>query len=521
MLPGKTYDPITVLTILRRHIWLALVPFAVVAAATAVVASLLPDRYRSETLILVVPQRVPESYVKATVTSRIEDRLQALSQQILSRTNLERIIQDFNLYPEQRGTVTMEEIVGEMRRDIRLDVVRGDAFRVAYIGGEPRTVMEVTDRLAALVIDENLRDREVLAEGTNQFLESQLQDARQRLMEHEKKLETYRKQYAGELPSQQNSNIQAMQNAQLQIQSIIESINRDRDRRRTVERQLEDLQQEILPALPPVTLQAGDAAAQGGTAAQQLEAARASLQALELRFKPDHPEINLWKRRIRDLERKAEVEALNAPAGAPAVAAVSPAEAARRKRIRDVQGELEALDREIASRQDEERRLRTIAGSYQRRMEMAPTRESELVELTRDYGTLQTIYQNLLTKNEEAKIAASLERRQSGEQFKVLDPARMPERPYSPNRLLIALTGIMVGLGLGIGLIAIAEYRDGSFRTDDEVASVLSLPVLAVIPVMLSNAERRRQLRRRVAVGVGLGATIMGAFAVVVYTLVR
>ena len=521
MLPGKTYDPITVLTILRRHLWLALVPFAVVAAATAVVASLLPDRYRSETLILVVPQRVPESYVKATVTSRIEDRLQALSQQILSRTNLERIIQDFNLYPEQRGTVTMEEIVGEMRRDIRLDVVRGDAFRVAYIGREPRTVMEVTDRLAALVIDENLRDREVLAEGTNQFLESQLQDARQRLMEHEKKLETYRKQYAGELPSQQNSNIQAMQNAQLQIQSIIESINRDRDRRRTVERQLEDLQQEILPALPPVTLQAGDSAAQGGTAAQQLEAARASLQALELRFKPDHPEINLLKRRIRDLERKAEAEALAAPAGAPAVAAVSPAEAARRKRIRDVQGELEALDREIASRQEEERRLRAIAGSYQRRMEMAPTRESELVELTRDYGTLQTIYQNLLTKNEEAKIAASLERRQSGEQFKVLDPARMPERPYSPNRMLIALAGIVLGLGLGVGLIAIAEYRDGSFRTDDEVASVLSLPVLAVIPVMLSNAERRRLLRRRVAVGVGLGATIMGAFAVVVYTLVR
>ncbi len=125
MLPGKKYKPEDILQILRKRIWLVLVPFAVVSAATAVVARKLPDRYRSDTLILVVPQRVPEAYVKSTVTTRIEDRLQSISQQILSRTRLERVIQDFNLYAEERKTGIMEDIVDRMRtQEIKVDVVR-------------------------------------------------------------------------------------------------------------------------------------------------------------------------------------------------------------------------------------------------------------------------------------------------------------------------------------------------------------------------------------------------------------
>ena len=152
MLPGKVYKPEDFLQILRRRIWLLLVPFAIVSAATAVYSRRLPDVFRSDTLILVVPQRVPESYVRSTVTTRIEDRLQSISQQILSRTRLERIIQDFNLYVEQRRVGIMEDIVEQMRRDIIIQVVKGDAFRVSYTGQDPRTVMKVTDRLSSLFI---------------------------------------------------------------------------------------------------------------------------------------------------------------------------------------------------------------------------------------------------------------------------------------------------------------------------------------------------------------------------------
>src|SRR5207245_4937440 len=187
--------------------------------------------YRSETLILVVPQRVPVAYVKSTVTARIEDRLQSISQQILSRTRLERIIQDFNLYERERRTGIMEDLVERMRKDIEVQIVKGDAFRVAFTADSRRTAMKVTERLASLFIDESLRDREVLAEGTNQFLEAQLEDARRQLIDNEKKLEDYRRLHAGELPKQQESNLQGLHNIEMQLQALVDSLHRDRDAR--------------------------------------------------------------------------------------------------------------------------------------------------------------------------------------------------------------------------------------------------------------------------------------------------
>jgi protein tyrosine kinase modulator len=517
MLPGKVYRPEDILLILRRRIWFLLVPFAIVAAATAVFSRKLPDLYRSDTLILVVPQRVPESYVKSTVTSRIEDRLQSISQQILSRTRLERIIQDFNLYAQERKTGIMEDIVDGMRSDIKVDVVKGDAFRVSYIGREPRTVMKVTDRLSSLFIEENLRDREVLAEGTDQFLEAQLEDARRRLAENEKKLETYRKQYSGQLPSQLEANLAVIQGTSSQLQQLNESLNRDRDRRLVVERQLNDLM------AAGATAPSGDSADPSATsAAQQLATAQTTLAAMELKLKPEHPDIKRAKRIIADLEKKAEQEALQAPLSPEAAPRrATPGEMARVNKASDLRAEIEQLDRQIAFKQNEDKRLRGIVGSYQQRVEVAPTRESEISALTRDYATQQTMYQSLLAKKEESKIAANLERRQIGEQFKLLDPARMPEKPFSPNRRMINVLGLFGGIVIGVALIGFLEYRDGSFRTDDEVTAVLKVPVLAVVPLMRSEPERKKLMRRRIVVGMGLSATVAACLAVVVYTFVR
>ena len=212
-----------------------------IALATVVVAHYLPNRYRSETVILVVPQQVPESYVRSTITTKIEDRLQSISQQILSRTRLERIIQDFNLYERERQVGIMEDVVERMRsRDIKVETLKGDAFRIAFIGDNPVTVMRVTDRLASHFIDENLRDREILAQGTSQFLTVQLEEARRRLIEQEQKLEVYRLQHSGELPSQAAGNLQQVQNLQVQVQNVVESLNRDVDRKLIIERALAD-----------------------------------------------------------------------------------------------------------------------------------------------------------------------------------------------------------------------------------------------------------------------------------------
>ncbi|MEO6212651.1 MAG: GNVR domain-containing protein [Vicinamibacterales bacterium] len=516
MLPGKKYTPEDMLLILRRRYWLLLVPLAIISAATASGARMLPDWYRSEALILVVPQRVPQNYVRSTVTTRIEDRLQSISQQILSRTRLERVIQDFDLYKEERRTGIMQDIVEKMAtKEVQVVVVKGDAFKVSYIGQDARTVMKVTERLASLFIEENLKDRELLADGTNDFLETQLDDARRRLIEQEKKLEVYRRQHTGELPSQLVSNLQAIQNTQMQIQAVVESINKDRDRRLVLERQVAEAPVGPLPeiARQPDT---GDPAS-AGTAAQQLESARTQLKVLETRFKAEHPDIGLVKRRIRDLEQKAEAEALAAPLSPPP----SRAEIVAQQRVAALRSDLAQLDRLIAQKTEEEKRLRGVSAAYQSRVDAAPARETELVELTRDYTGLQGMYSSLLQKKEDSKLSANLERLQIGEQFKLIDPARMAERPFKPNRQLIYLGGILGGLGVGLGIIGLLEYRDRSFRSDQDVLRLLMLPVLAVVPSMESDVEKQRTSKRRLAANLAYGGTVMACLAVVAYAFLR
>ena len=492
MIPGKKYQLEDILQIAWRRKWLIAVPLVLVSLGTALVSRTLPDMYRSETLIMVVPQRVPESYVRSTIVSRIEDRLQTLRQQILSRSRLERIVVDLNLYPEARRTGATEALVQRMRQAITIEIVKGDSFSISYVSQDPVSAKIVTERLASLFIEENVRDREGLAVGTSQFLETQLDDARRRLIEQEKKLEAYRLRYSSELPSQAPSNLQASQNAQTQLDEMNDSINRDRDRRLMLERQIAELSEPPPPSVAPAasagssSIAAGeDVLLNGESAADQLVAARNKLRALELRLKPDHPDMVRMRRLVAELERKAETESRtpSSPASEQ-VRLMTSAEAARHERLVAAKADMDKVDRDLALKQAEQKRLRAAIATYQARLEAAPIRESELIELTRDYETLQQIYRNLLAKREDSKIAANLERNQAGEQFRVLDPPRVPEKPFSPNRPQINLLGALAGLSLGVGLAALLEYRDSSLKTDEDVRTFLALPVLAAIPVL-------------------------------------
>jgi polysaccharide chain length determinant protein (PEP-CTERM system associated) len=518
VLPGKTYTVDEVAQIAWRRKWLILVPFVVCAAITAVVAHFLPNKYRSDTLMLVVPQRIPEAYVRSTVTTKIEDRLNSISQQILSRSRLERIILDNNLYVEERRRLTMQDIVEQMRRDIDIEVIKGDAFRVSYIGNDPRTVMTVTERLATLFIDENVNERAQLAEGTNQFLQSQLENARARLAEQEARLEVYRKQHSGELPSQVEANLQVIQNTQMQIQSLLQSLNRDRDRKIIVESMLADLMSD--ENQPPVADMSGGAAGLNNPAlpaADQLVLAQARLRALEQTLTPAHPDVVYTKRQIQELQKRAEAEALAGPMspGAAAAGVLTPAQAQKRARIKALQLEQESLTRQIAAQQAQERQLRSVAATYQARLDNVPARETELAELTRDYTTLKQHYSDLMAKNEESKVAANLERRQIGEQFKLLDPARVPERPFSPNRPMINLSGAGFGLFLGLVLVAFLEYRDTSFKTEEDIIRLLGLPVLARIPAMITKGDQLKRQRRRLITSAATAVVVLGAGVVV------
>jgi polysaccharide chain length determinant protein (PEP-CTERM system associated) len=513
----RTLNPNDIMRAVVRRRWLVLVPCAVGIAAAPFLARLAPERYRSETLIMVVPQRVPDSYVKPTVTETVEERLPAITDQILSRTRLERIIQEMDLYQSERGRMVMEDVVAQMRKDVKVGVVGKEAnsFRVSFVNGAAETARKVTERLASLYVEQNLTDRNNQAESTSQFLATQLEDAKRRLIEQEKKLETYRKQHSGQLPTQMQANLQAIQTASLQLQALNDSTHRGQERRLLVERQIADTQAVPVAALMPTL--ATNEASLPTSAAQQLEVLRARHAAALQRYTPDHPEVVSLKRLIDEVAaRVADETSLSATAEVPEKP-LTPAEAAQKKKILDLQAELAVIDRQLETNRLEEKRLKGVMADYQAKVDAAPTRESELVELTRDYSTLQAGYASLLMKREDSTIAANLERRQIGEQFRILDPASRPEKPYNQaERVGVMASGAGVGLLLGLLLIGYREYRDSSFRREEEVHQTLKLPVFALIPLIRSEREQQAIRRRTLAMDVAGSVMFVAAAAVVV-----
>ena len=512
MIPGKKYQPEDFLRVLLARKWLFLVPFVTVALTTAIVVYFLPDRYRATAVVQVLPPRVPADLVSNPVRSTLSMRLNRMQQQILSSARLENLITDFNLYQEERRTEPIEDVIERMRsRDIRVNVGRGNAFNVSFEDENRGTATRVTTKLTELFITEGLRDRQVSTQDTSLFIDSQLDETRQQLVDHEKKLEEYRRAHAGELPSQMTSNLTGASNTQMQLQSLNDTLSRDRDRLQAYERELNDLTTQENVAAEPVV----DTTEGGGTASQQLESARRQLRQMELRLKPEHPDIGRMKRVIADLEQKAEAEAIQAPVSVAGRS--SPAEAARRSRMKELRNNADALRTQIGRKEAEADRLRDRLSKYQDRAEAAPKLETELIEMNRDYDALRQLYSDLLRKKQESQMQVALQTREIGEQFKLLEPARAPERPVSPNRPQLNLLGVIGGLALGLGFVALAEYRDSTFKSDDDIVTSLSLPVLAMIPNMITSGERRRTRRRRMLLSVSavLLALVAGATAAI------
>ena len=476
-------------------------------------------------MILVVPQRVPEQYVKPATTESIEDRLGTIREQILSRTRLEKIINDLDLYADLRRHSLMEDLIEQMRDNISITVARDDSFRVAYVSSNPITAMKVTEQLATAFIEQNLRDREVLAQGTNLFLNTQLEDARRRLVEHEKKLEDYRRAHSGELPSQLETNLTAINNAQLQIQQLVESINRDKDRAVLLERSLADLTSPDANPEVSTAIAGGDGALPSGTAQQQLAAAQLALRNMELRLKPEHPDIVRMKRLIRDLQKKAETEAMEAPLspGAPGVRPASPAEAVQAEQAEGLAAR--ARSGQQAGAPTRKPKNSVSAGqmrAYQARADAAPDAR---VRADRADPRLRHAPEALRQPAGEERGVAGCRRRSSraqiGEQFRVLDPARVPQRPFSPNRAAPVRHGrARSGSAIGLGLAVLLEYRDTSLKTDDDVLTALTIPVLAMVPIMMTKADVRRRQRMRLAGGLAASLLVVAVVAAATWYLV-
>jgi polysaccharide chain length determinant protein (PEP-CTERM system associated) len=493
--------------------------------ASLVLSSRLKDMYQSEMLIQVVPQRVPDTYVRSTVTMRTEERLNSLSKQVMSRTELERLIQQMNLYPTELRDKPLQDVVLLMRSRIELEVVRSqrdsretDAFYIRFTYPDRDIATRVTERLGELFINVNAQDRGDLARATSSFLQAQLAEARTRLEATERRLEQFREKNAGRLPTQLDSNMQAIRSTQMELQAVVESLARDRDRKLMLERLYNDAQIETVAVTPlPVTPivqttgQPGDLAVPAGVAAQQqLAAAKEQLARLELRLRPEHPDIGRTQRLIRELEERVAAEAARASNPAqPEPVVLTQEQIARRDRLREMRAEIESLQRQVQFKEAEEQRVRRTIGDYQRRIEQVPSVESEWVSLTRDYDTQQSAYKDLLAKSEQSKVAAELEKGEIAEQFRVLDPARPPIRPTGLARVQVNAIGALVGLLLGVFFAGLLEVLDTTFHTGNDVVDVLKLPVVARLPYVPSDADRQRQQRARMFASAAASMTVI------------
>jgi len=523
MLPGRQHTIDSTLKMLLRRRWLIVGPLFLGALGGLLYSRSQPSLYRSDAIVQVVPQRIPDTYVQSTVTERVEDRLSSLAQQVLSRTQLEAVIVEFGLYPDERRLRPMEDVFELMTRRVKVTPIepaarsaRGpavDAFRISFDYQDPRIARDVVAKLASFFIDRNAKERGSQADQTSAFLEAQLSDARSRLEAQEKKLKTFRERNSGRLPTQMQTNMQAIQNTQMALQAMVESLARDRDRKLMLEQLYTNAAADPpASALPPAA--SSPAGSSGGNAAsrlavdapprQRLEVARSVLAQLELHQTPKHPDVVRTKRLIEDLEKQVADEDLKRAASPDAASdrAASPEEIRRRDKLHEMRAQIESLDRQIAFKEGEERRLRREIGAYQARLEAVPGIESEWVALTRDYDTLQATYRELLSKSENSKMAASLEQRQIGEQFQILDPPRVPLKPESPNRMRINGSATLAGLALGLLLVGLVEYRDTTMRSEADVVGAIDLPLLVLVPMVTTEADRRRQRRRRLIVSV-------------------
>jgi polysaccharide chain length determinant protein (PEP-CTERM system associated) len=482
--PNKPFNIHDYIEIFLRRIWYIVIPLVVVMIGAIFYAYSSPKLYRASTLILITPQKVPEAFVRPTVTSTIGERLQSIGQEIMSRTRLEQIISELKLYEEEAKSGSLEGIVELMRKNIEVEIKgREGYFTISYIGKDPKTVTVVTNKLASLFIEENLKLREQQAMGTSEFLSNELEATKAKLEEQEKMVARFKKQFMGELPEQREANLRVLEQLQLQYQRIGDSLRAAQDRRLIIQKQLSDL--ELAIASEESTKGTSSLTGRSrSTQETQLEQLENQLSDLQAKYTEKHPDIQVVRKRIAELEAEIEKGKLEKEKGLKEGGkgrSVNP-------RSREIRDQLILTEREIERLKEEDAKLRVQMAKYSERVEKTFTREQEMALLTRDYQNVRETYQALLKKSQEAQQAENLERRQKGEQFKVIDPARIPGMPFKPDIPKILLFGLLLGLGSGFGMAFFREQMDRSFRDAEDLEATLGLKVIANIPKIESKA---------------------------------
>ena len=466
-----------------------------------------PKVYQCTSLIQYQRQQVnPTAMSPDDVRSRTQEVVSTVSQQITSRSSLEAMIKEFDLYADMRASLPMEDVVDLMReKHIEISQERGDIFKVSYQGGDPKKVLRVTNAIAAKFIEENLRFREERASETSAYVQDELRMAKEALDQKEAGMRDYKLQFYNEMPDQLTNNMTRLNALQEQYQNNQVS-SQDLERTKVMVQEQISLREEllaqqlrgagavpVLPGTPPPT----------GVLAQ-INQLRQNLQSLQARYTEQHPEV----RRVKKLLQ--ELEAGQAAAGAPnGESAPADGEAAAQNnqpyidpQIEQLRQQLNNLEYNIDRLKQERAEITKQIATYQKWVGAAPVREAEWAALTRDYEQLHQHYQGLVGQSLQAESAHSLEKRQKGSQFKIVDPAHFPEKPFKPDFRKIMLIAVGLGLGIGGGLALGFELVGTSFKDPAELEVYLGLPVVCAVPAISTSAELKKRKVRQISWGV-------------------
>jgi succinoglycan biosynthesis transport protein ExoP len=500
-------------TVQRRRWWI-LLPLFICWTTVWGVGWLLPATYQSEALILIEQQKVPEHYVVPNVSVSLQERLQSMTQQILSRTRLQSTIDRFHLYSKNASLASLlqsADPVDTMRKDIKIELVQAPgrngekgeltAFKIQYSAASPELAQQVNSELTSLFIDENVKSQQQLSESTTTFFGTQLADARAKLEEQEAKVRAFKATHLGSLPTQLTSNVQIMSGLQSQLQATqhaVESAEQQKLYLQSLLQQYQSVQDSLVSGdstvTPPEALEA------------ELKTLRVQLADARSKYTDSYPDVVALKDQIAKTEQlKKEIEDEIAAKQQESADAAADASDSHPVSIRNaattpmmqMQSQLKVNQLEIESLHQQEKKIQSELSEYQARLNGTPQTEQELSDISRGYEESQANYNSLLQKQMQSQLATSLTQRQQGEQFRVIDPASFPSKPSAPNHLLVSLGGLAAGLAIGLGLTIVLELSDVRVRHEKDLEGLVPARVLVGIPHLRTAGEERRRAKLR------------------------
>jgi len=489
----------------------------------------MPKVFQASVLLSYEQQRINPARMAPEAQRRLRDTVSTLEQIVTSRNSLEKLIEQFDLYPRARAMLPIEDVIDMMRRDIRVQLSsRGDTFKAFYRSTSQDKVQKVANAIASRFIEENLKYREERAAETSKYTKDELNLAKERLDRKEAAMRDYKLKYYNEMPEQREANMARLTALHEQYQNVQNSIQ-DLERTKVLIQEQIVARKQLLKALTvptPAEASTGSAAAtpvpDSADPYQRLARLQNYLDSLLGRYTEQHPEVRRTRKLIAKLE--AELGAQEDGRGKPAGDELTPKPASRRSNMEHLDPELQQLriqlkeiDLNIAKLRQDQVQIKKEIEKYEKWIAAAPIREAEWAALTRDYNELRRHYDYLVSQNLEAESVEHLERKQKGSKFKIVDPARYPEKPFQPDFRKIMLMAVGLGLMLGGGYTVAADFIDTSFKDVMDLEQYLNFPVSASIPWIETPRERRRRIVANVCWGVFLGCYFVAVAAAFFY----